>query len=69
MNKELIALSVIFFFLFVIALELHTGIAVRGWLGNFGPVERNNNPGPYWIAIAMHVLLWIGLLLLIWFQA
>ena len=59
---------ILLFALFVVALELRTGVAVLGWPGNGRAAARRKNPGPYWIAITLHMLAGIGLPILIWYR-
>ena len=51
-----------------IVLELVTGVALMGWVGDRIVVDRRKNPGPYWITMSLQILITIGLPLLIWFE-
>ena len=64
----MVAIVVELFGLFVVVFELGTGCAVLGWAGDKMVVDRRKNSGPYWIAIALHIFIVIGLPLLIWFE-
>jgi len=64
--KTPLALGVSLFLLLLIILELSTGVSVRGFRGNFRPVERKKDPGLYWVKITMHVVVWLGISLLMW---
>ncbi len=45
---------------FMIALELFTGFAVIGWAGDFMVVQKEKSPGPYWFAIIIQLLSFVG---------
>ncbi len=46
-----VALGIAFgYLLFMLVLQLATGIAVVGWSGDSMPVHRDKSPGPYWFA-------------------
>ncbi len=38
-------------------LELWTGIAVVGWAGNSSTVNRQKDPGPYWVSIGVQIFI------------
>ncbi|MDP1561588.1 MAG: hypothetical protein Q8M16_09345 [Pirellulaceae bacterium] len=44
----------------MIALELFTGFAVIGWAGDFMVVQKEKSPGPYWFAIIIQLLSFVG---------
>ncbi len=46
--------------LFLVA-ELWSGIAVTGWQGEHPYIERASRPGPYWMAMSLHILVGLGL--------
>ncbi len=51
-----------------IVLELWLGFAVAGWAGNKIVVDRSKSPGPFWVAIFIHVLIVFGIPVLVWFE-
>jgi hypothetical protein len=52
---------------FIIALELFTGFAVIGWTGDNMLVEKEKSPGPYWFAITVQLLIFVGFGLIYFF--
>ena len=52
----------------VIALELVTGVAVLGLPYNRMVVDRGKNPGPFWVAIIIHLILAYLQPLLFWHE-
>ena len=44
-----------------LAFELYFGIAVTGWTGDELYVERSKAPGPYWMFVAIHSVIAIGI--------
>ena len=51
----------------IIALELFTGFAVIGWTGDYMMVEREKSPGPFWFAIVVQLLIFVGFGLIYFF--
>ena len=47
--------------LLILVAELWLGIAVTGWQGDDLYVERVKSPGPYWLTMAMHAFVCVGL--------
>ncbi|MEL7500797.1 MAG: hypothetical protein AAFN77_24605 [Planctomycetota bacterium] len=59
-----IALGTISFL--ILGAEFYLGMAVTGWQGDDIIVERNKAPGLYWMWMALHTTVCIGLPVLSW---
>ena len=55
LEPKLLAIQVFFVIAWTLTfvLQLVVGVAVVGWVGNFGTVERDEAPGPYWFSICL----------------
>ncbi|TVP96814.1 MAG: hypothetical protein EA381_16540 [Planctomycetaceae bacterium] len=49
-------------------LELWTGFAFAGWLGDYALIDRRAAPGPYWFVMAVQTLVLFGVPALIAFS-
>ncbi len=47
--------------LLTFAIELWTGIAVKGWAGDQAMVYRDQHPGPYWFVMALQAVVLGGI--------
>ena len=56
-----LVMATIAFTIFVVILEIITGVAVIGWQGDRSILEREKAPYQYWIAIIAQVMIGIPL--------
>lgn len=45
----------------ILIAEFYLGIAVIGWQGERLYLERSKTPGPYWMMMALHTAICVGL--------
>ena len=61
------AIGFTLFWVCIVVMELLTGCAVIGWVGDNMVVRRERTPGPFWFAITIQGFMGITLTLLLLF--